>query len=184
MSSEAAKVRARVKPYLDECLAKGLQILDLGCGTEKICPEAIGVDDESEQTPTAAQIRIDLDRDLDGVYKSYGLSFCGRTSTDVWGVVFSSHTLEHLSNPIRFIVESWLRFLPPQGVLILYLPNEHRYRYDPNDPARRNPAHVHYLTPEVFRWHVENLSVPVEIERFEVEEGPGEYSFLVVLRKK
>jgi hypothetical protein len=70
----------------------------------------------------------------------------------------------------------------PGGRLVLYLPNERRYVFDPKNPKVRNPEHFHYLTPEVVRWALEQL--PVEIET--AQDDPeifDHYSFLVIARR-
>lgn len=156
--SESAKVRPRVLSYLS-----GKTVADLGCGTEKIVPWAVGVDDYREQAEkSGADVVCPLEKyDPD----------------EPFDVVFSSHALEHLPAPLGETLGDWVDMVKPGGHLILYLPDERRYVYDPANPKVRNPAHKHYLTPDIIRWHLEQL--PVEIETVE----PDGYSFLVIARK-
>lgn len=160
--SEAAKILPKIEPYL-----KDRTVLDLGCGPHKVVPWAVGVDDYSEQ-----------------VHKGGADIVCPVESLDAeqqFDVVFSSHMLEHIQAPLGFALRHWLRMVKPWGHLILYLPDERHYVYDHGNPKLRNPAHMHYLTPETFRWHLEQL--PVDIIALEPDLGPDRYSFLVIARK-
>ena len=166
--TEAEKILNRIRPHLE-----GKSVMDLGCGRLKIVPWANGVDDGSETTqlePGTIIAKIDPDSRQLAEHLKYE-------------VVFSSHALEHIRNPIGETLRYWLGFVMQGGRLILSLPDERRYVYDPKNPVARNPGHFHYLTPEVVTWHLQQL--PVKIEA--VEEDPyvfDRYSFLVIARKK
>jgi SAM-dependent methyltransferase len=168
--TESEKVFRRILPLIE-----GKSVLDLGCGMKKIAPWAIGVDDASESKhirDAFVQACVDPDsRELDD-----------KVSRD-FDVVFSSHTLEHVRAPLLETIEYWASFVKPGGCLILYLPDEDRYRFDPKNPAVKNPQHVYLLTPKMFHEvleRIENLS----IETFESDpQIHDHYSFLVVLRK-
>lgn len=166
--TEAEKIRPRIIEML-----RDRRVLDLGCGRMPVVPWAHGVDDSSESKilePGVVIAKVDPEsREL-----GYGPD---------WDVVFSSHAVEHMSSPIGRTLSYWLGFVRPGGHLVFYLPDERRYRFDPENPRRRNPGHHHYLTPETFRWHLEQLPV----DEITVEEDPhvfDRYSFLAIARKR
>lgn len=165
---EAAKISARIMKESD-----GLSVLDLGCGDSKVVPWAIGVDDGSEwaDLKTGPDVRARIDPDsaqLAGALMSKGFQ-------TLYDIVFSSHALEHMPSPIGRTIRYWLAFVRPGGRIMLWLPNERLYVYDKRSPRTRNPAHAHYLVPEVVRWHLEQTLPEVYIEE---ETGPNAYCFL------
>lgn len=166
--TEADKIRKRVLPLLE-----GKKVLDLGCGNHPIVPWATGLDDSSESkifVPGVYKFSIEPSRN----------ELCNFRDFDV---VFSSHAIEHMKTPLLDTLRYWLSSVKAGGRLILYLPDERRYIYNPKNLKERNPGHHHYLTPETFNWYLEQL--PVEIET--IEDDPvifDHYSFLVIARKK
>lgn len=58
--------------------------------------------------------------------------------------IFSSHCLEHLSNPVKAI-EHWKTHLKPGGVLFLYLPHPDMTYWLP----QHNRKHLHSWPPKV-----------------------------------
>lgn len=171
--TEAEKVFMRIRHLIE-----GKVVVDLGCGIKKVAPWAIGVDDHSETKhfrDAVTMARTDpISRELSAHYKP-----------ETFDVVFSSHTLEHIKAPILDILRYWLVFVKPGGRLILYLPDENRYVFDPNNPSAKNPGHVHLLDPQMFLSILHDLSDEVVVEVF--EEDPrihDHYSFLVVLKKE
>lgn len=172
--SESAKIRERILPLL-----RDKTVLDIGCGREKIVPWAVGADDfrEYDRTFPAADLLVDVSPET----RQLEISL---SRLPLFDVVFSSHTLEHMPSPIRKTLDYWLQFVRTSGYFIGYLPTERQYQFDPQNPKRRNPAHVHLLVPEVIRWHLEQMELDrrVEIEQFEVENAPF-YSFLFVVRR-
>ena len=93
-------IREKAKPFLKGCG------VDLGCGLEKVIPEAIGVDNDVMHQWSAANIKTDIwefeARDLDYVY--------------------SSHFLEHFPDWDRLLAKM-CGMLRKGGTLFLYLPN-------------------------------------------------------------
>jgi len=61
--------------------------------------------------------------------------------------VYSSHTLEHMRDPTRALV-NWWRVLRPGGHLILYLPHRDLYEKKQHLPSRWNLDHKHFFMPE------------------------------------
>jgi len=58
--------------------------------------------------------------------------------------VYSSHTLEHLTNP-ELALQNWWRILKPEGYLILYLPHRDLYEKRHRLPSQWNPDHKHFF---------------------------------------
>ncbi len=166
--TEADKVRVRILALLE-----GKSVLDLGCGNHPVVPWATGVDDASESKILTPGVLVgSISPESDFLRK--------QPAADV---VFSSHAIEHMPFPLLRTLKHWLSAVKTGGRLILYLPDERRYVFNPASPKLRNPGHHHYLTPETFRWYVEQL--PMEIERLE-DDPPifDHYSFLLVARRR
>lgn len=168
MMTEADKVQKRVMEHL-----KDKSVLDLGCGHHPVVPWAQGVDDTSESKVLVQNIHrlsIEPSKQALSVFKNFD-------------VVFSSHAIEHMKTPILDTLRYWLGCVKQGGLLVLYLPDERRYRFNPAAPAERNPGHHHYLTPETFNWYLQQL--PIEV--LTLEDDPmifDHYSFLVIAKKK
>jgi 2-polyprenyl-3-methyl-5-hydroxy-6-metoxy-1,4-benzoquinol methylase len=170
---ECDKIRSHVMPWL-----KDKTVLDLGCGSGKIVPWAVGVDSCAEWDQGA--IQPDLVSEVNHVL-SRNLEASGYPTS--YDVVFSSHTLEHMPEPIRDTLNYWQSFVKQGGRLILYLPDERYYRYSTVAPQARNPAHRHYLTMDTFLWHCQQISRLI-LEEAMLHVGPDLYSFCVVLVKE
>ena len=167
---EASKVRDRVMQYMGT--PETTRVLDIGCGNDKIVPWAVGVDDGSETRDTTADVKVNAERDC----TLFNLA------TPPFDVVFSSHTLEHMKAPIVETLRMWILCVKPGGLLILYLPDENKYVYDPQNPFRRNPAHKHRLDSNTFGWYLDQLICQVPITTWHTDSH-FDYSFLVVIRR-
>jgi SAM-dependent methyltransferase len=162
--TEASKIRPCILARLEN-----RSVLDIGCGPEKIVPWAVGVDDSSE-CRSSADIRANV---------APGGDLRDKLSGRLFDVVFSSHTLEHIPDPVAETLRLWMGFVRPGGKLICYLPDERHYRYDPSNPEARNPAHRHLLTFTGFMPVLAGIAGLV-VEEARMDLGPGRYSFLVV----
>lgn len=109
--SETAKVKDLIEPYL-----KG-KIIDIGAGGSPITEDAICVDGRDYGK---------VDFITDNLYELYRHNELRDAN-----VVFSSHCLEHLTNPTSAI-EEWARLLIPGGYFILYLPDGRKYSNEGN----------------------------------------------------
>jgi len=155
--NEVRKVRDRIAEYL-----RG-KILDIGCGGEKVCCEAIGLDYMSE----AANIQMDITNpDSLGIF-----------SDASFDVVFSSHFLEDVID-FKGMLAEMCRLVKVDGVLILYLPHKHLYPNIGEEGA--NPRHKHDFLPEDI---VGAMPKGFFMERTAVRDKDDEYSFELIFRK-
>lgn len=152
MMTEAEKILPLVLERLER-----KRVIDLGCGEKKIVPWAVGVDDCSESTiakpDIIARVGATDKEALTGKLTALGLPSLGG-----WPVVFSSHTIEHLREPVGENLWWWWSLVARKGLFILCVPDESMYVYAPGAPKARNPAHKHLLTMEVMRWHLEQVT--------------------------
>lgn len=154
---EVRKCRDRVVPYLHGV------ILDLGCGDEKIIPQAIGVDLHDK-----ADLRIDLSA-------PNALNLFNSNSVDI---VFSSHFLEDCIDYKNVLKEMW-RVIKPHGKLILYLPHKDLYPNIGQDGANIN--HKHDFRPDDILEALQEESF--KVIRNETYDQLDEYSFELILEK-
>ena len=154
---ETSKTRYRLQPYLH---GKGA---DLGCGFDKISPQALGVD----------KIAVP---GVDFVCNVTSLNFF---EDEFFDFVYSSHTLEDIEDTRAALIE-WWRILKPQGFLILYLPDKNLY---PNiGQPGANIAHKHDFIPSDII-HILQTIGGFSVEQQKLYGGSNEYSFLLVVRK-
>lgn len=125
--SETSKCRPRLAPY---CTGYGL---DLGFGGDPITPHAIRVDFPRPYTDVGAY-PVQLGGD------AVNLTWFRDASLDF---VFSSHLLEDFDDTGAALRE-WLRVLKPGGRLIIFCPDEARYRAHCEKTGQfHNPNHKH-----------------------------------------
>jgi len=152
---EASKIREMVLKW---CTGKGL---DLGCGSEKIHENAIGVD----VRPLPC---VDVIWDI-----GQPLSFA---QEGMYDYVFSSHALEHLKEDPITVVKHWFRVIRTGGYLVLYLPDMDYY-------TQPNPEHFQSFRFEPFRKAISEVpGFELVFCTHDVSE-PGRYSFLIVGQK-
>jgi len=160
-SLEVRKCRHRVVSFLT---GHGL---DLGCGTEKICETAIGID--IVKTP-AVDICLDLSA-------SDALSIFSDCSMDY---VFSSHCLEDFVATAGTIKE-WWRLVKPSGYLILYGPDPNFYPRI--GTAGANVEHEHDLYWQQVWNIIKNFGNAKLIHASRHNES-NEYSWLLIVQKR
>lgn len=154
---EVRKVRDRIAEYLHGV------ILDVGCGPEKVCKEAIGLDYLSE----AANIQCDLTH-------PESMRFFNDNVADV---VFSSHFLEDISD-YKGMLKQFMRIVKPGGHVILYLPHKDLYPNVGQPGANRN--HKHDFLPEDI---INALPGAFIVKRNETRAEGDEYSFELIIEK-
>lgn len=96
--------RRKVEGFFDKYL-KGRKVLDIGCGKNTVCEDAVGWDIAKGDGDAT---------ELKGVPK------------ESYGAIYASHVLEHLPDPIAAL-HRWWEVLEPNGYLIVAVPDEDLY---------------------------------------------------------
>jgi len=125
--SETAMCRSRLAKWCQGCG------LDLGFGGDPIVPTAICVDLPIPYTKVGGAL-AHLAGDARSLYWF---------QDGVFDYVYSSHLLEDFVDT-NLVLTEWLRVLKPDGRLILYCPDEQRFKAHCKRTGRRyNEAHKH-----------------------------------------
>lgn len=164
----------QVRPYVEKyCRGKGV---DVGCGSEKITPDAIGIDfaigyDLPDHPATAADVTTGWE-DYFAEAEPHSLDY-----------IFSSHLLEDYED-IEPALRAWLPALKPGAYLILFLPIEELYeRHCEATGQTYNKHHQQdYKGAEDFLGQLPDWVVE-QMKCVEKSGVVGEYSFYVVLKK-
>lgn len=163
--NEAAKCRFDVLPYLHSGL-------DLGCGPTKVWPHLVGIDNQRDTHLFGIEMRPDM--------VVNDVARLRQFADESMQCVFSSHTLEHISDYKAALAE-WWRIVEPNGYLVLYLP--HADLYPRRGMPGANPDHVHDFLPSDIVEAMETIAPDWALEVNEDRGGGREYSFLQVYRK-
>lgn len=163
--NESSKCRWDIVPYTR---GKGLEI---GCGIGKAFPHFTGVDSGRDAKLFGAQITADIKADAADLsqFADCGMDF-----------VFSSHTLEHIEDHLRALLE-WWRVIKVGGHLVLYLP--HADFYPRKGEPDANPDHCHDFLPNDI---IEAMHAIGEWDLVvnEARDAGDEYSLLQVYEKR
>ena len=128
--SETSKCRSRLAPF---CTGNGV---DLGFGGDPITPSAIRMDMPSQY----------------GAVGSYPPQLQGDAANLHWfrddtlDFVFSSHLLEDFHDTEN-VLREWMRVLKPSGRLVLFCPDEQRFRAHcarTGQPYNTHHIHAHF----------------------------------------
>jgi predicted SAM-dependent methyltransferase len=164
LGSEAAKIKWELPRY-----TRGTG-LDVGCGKCKAFDRYIGVDDYSHTLLFGHQFKADV------MCKAENLHLFADRSLDF---VFSSHLLEHMSDP-GAVLKEWSRIVKDGGHLILYLPDEDEYPKVGEDGA--NPDHKWNVNYERIVEMMDAVERNWDLVRFEKRNLQDEYSLFFVFR--
>ncbi len=130
------KGRELISDYIED----GMKGLDLGCGPNKIHPDAVGIDleigDMQYTRYKGKQSDADIQHDI-----RQPLPF----PDDSQDYVAASHFIEHLADPIPVLDEIY-RVLKPEGRFLVTMPSQNLIDVIPLDPT-----HVMSYTPESFK---------------------------------
>jgi ADP-heptose:LPS heptosyltransferase/predicted SAM-dependent methyltransferase len=167
-SAESKKIVWEVAPYLR---GKGL---DLGCGTFKILPQAIGVDTGEDAGKYGWRSVADIRQDATklNMFASQSMDF-----------VYSSHLLEHVEDH-KAALREWWRVLKHGGKLALYLP--HKLFYPNIGEEGSNPDHKHDFMPQDIIDAMEEVATEAgQFDLVDCQErnNDDEYSMLLVFKK-
>lgn len=144
------------------------RVLDIGCGQEKAFPHFIGVDNGHHFGRGAANVVCDANN----------LNIFASESFDA---IFSSHTLEHMVDPLVTLKE-WWRLIKVGGFLVLYLPHKEFYPNVGQDGA--NPDHKHDFVPGDIVEYMKEVGEFWALRECEDRNQGDEYSFFMVFEKK
>jgi predicted SAM-dependent methyltransferase len=169
--SETAKIRDKVLQYLGDC------VIDIGYGGDPVTPNAFTVDGR----PLPG-----LSHRTDNLYTLHEELYGQIPLADT---VFSSHTLEHLSDHFGAIF-SWSQLIKSGGYLVLYLPDGRYYN------NRENPEHMVDTKYEDFMFWFErtwcgagkdfrgnNFEATFRLIESGMDVGEDRYSFYLVAQK-
>lgn len=155
--SETQKIRQKVLMYCD-----GL-VLDIGCGGDKIKPDAIGID--VRELP-GVNLKTERLNKISEDFPEY-VNGCD--------AVYSSHCLEHFKDDVG-AVKDWIKLIKVGGYLVLYLPDMSLYK-------EYNPEHLHsYYHINFVSFFMKNFP-GLKVEDHGIDEGYNRYSFYVVARR-
>jgi len=98
--------------------------LDIGFGGDLVCRNARGWDIEHGDA-----------------------MFLSGLDAESFDFVYSSHTLEHMVDPV-VALKNWWRVLKPGGTMILYIPHRDLYEKKQELPSRWNLDHKHFFLPD------------------------------------
>jgi len=155
--SETQKIRPFVLKWLDGV------VFDIGCGHDKVKPDAIGIDVRG--LPGVDRLTSELNKISTTMPEYVGAA----------DAVYSSHCLEHFHDDVG-AVRDWVKLLKPNGYLVLYLPEITLY-------TMPNPEHVHeYKYPDFISQFMKNFK-DLKVEDHGIDKGYDRYSFWVVARK-
>ena len=180
--SEAQKCLPRVRRYLFG------NVVDLGCGSFPIVPNAVGVD----ARPGAANFVGDLVEAASKVFQQESLD-----------AVFSSHALEDFSDTHK-VLSRWCGPLKHGGYLVLYLPHQdlyprvghplanrdHKVNFEPWDVVKILQDPMFPVGMEVISTSVHGWGDVGSYEDLHAGRIPGksiqnsEYSFQVIARRR
>ncbi|MDE2015960.1 MAG: glycosyltransferase [Patescibacteria group bacterium] len=151
-------------------LDKTKKILDIGCGSRKIIPEAIGLDVVPRGTTSysPAQINFKSQADINADFDTLPVG------DGAFDIVHARHVLEHAIDPLKTLKE-WKRVLKPDGTMVLALPDE---EVTPGIPL--DPTHLHAFTKDSAKTLIDALG---GMEVIYNETPKACYSFVIAARR-
>jgi len=156
VASETEKIREIALEFCDGCG------VDIGCGSDKIRREAIGVDAGMDLVHVGTREW----RDLSAVNVKMMIDDLSLFESNSFDYAYSSHFLEHLDDPAKMLSEM-SRVVRHGGYVVIYLPDRILY-------TEANPEHKHMWTMDEFvKILPETLSVVKMIPKH------ADYSFFV-----
>lgn len=104
-------------------------------------PESIGIDIGCQADPLYEHYRK-----WDLILGDGDATFMDGVLDDSYQIVYSSHILEHLDDPITAI-RNWYRILAPGGNLIILVPHKDLYEKKDSPPSNWNGEHKYFYMP-------------------------------------
>ena len=167
VKTEAQEIQGIADRY---CVGNGL---DLGCGERKIVADAVGVDFMTQYAIAGHPV---TQADFHGGWADY---FNSEKPADL-DYIFSSHLIEDFDNAYQ-ILDHWVEAIKPGGHIVLYLPIERKFKDHCHATGQLyNPHHKQNWTG--YKDFMDKLTND-KVNLTEGYDGPGIYSFYVVLQK-
>jgi SAM-dependent methyltransferase len=167
MAGETSKIRETVLSFIKP----GMNGIDLGYGGDCLSPSTIALD----QVKPYNWVGKDPQQLFGSALDLYWFK------ANVLDYVYSSHLLEDFENTTE-ILKEWRRVIKPNGLLILYLPNEKRYRAIERPELYNKNHKCLEMSLEYMRPVLTKCGFNIVFERDET--GPKEYGFLIIAEKK
>ena len=172
MAVESHKIKDKIIDYL-----KG-SVIEIGCGDETIIDGVFGVD--GRKFPCVNFVTDNL----------YDLPIQLLSRVNSFDCCFSSHTLEHLPDSYRCIIE-WSEFVKPNGYFVLYLPDGEYYDNYENREHFHDTTYKQFLfwfkrtfCGEALNFKGEQYQKPLfELIEHGQDVGDNRYSFYLVAKK-
>ena len=145
--------------------------IDVGCGSTKTHPEAIGVDLTPHGASGTAGGQKGAVSVADVVGSGDNLTMFADGELDY---VIARHNLEHYVDPLKALME-WARVLKPEGVACLVLPDDEAF-----DTIHADESHLHVFT----KGSLKNLvSLVPQLGVVEIGTCIPRWSFYAILQK-
>ena len=166
MSSETSRCRERLRHF---CSGYGI---DVGYGGDTIIPSAITVDLPTPYTKVG-DTPLNLGGDAKDLYWF---------KDNVLDYVYSSHLLEDFEDT-QSVLKEWLRVIKPGGYLVLFCPDEQKYREHCKKTGQ--PYNYSHKVENFSLNYVKNILLNNFSNIEFIHENPlvDEYSFELVLKK-
>lgn len=116
---------------------------------------------------------VGVDRDYPG-YDGNTLPFPSESQD----YVFTSHVLEHISNPTQAIKE-WFRVLRTGGHLILIVPHQFLYEKKASLPSRWNGDHKRFYSASKLMNEVEGSLVPNSYRLVHMRDNDDKFNYSI-----
>lgn len=164
--SETRSCRKRLIKFCEGCG------VDLGCGHDKIRPEALGFDKPNPYAKVGNDL-IELRGDATDL---------NMFNDNVLDYVYSSHLLEDFDNTEE-VLREWVRVVKPGGKIVLYLPDQQVYVKSCKERGCvPNGAHkIYNFNKELVKKCAENIGGLKVIHETDIV---GTYSFDLVFEKE
>ena len=171
--SETSKIRQHIfnSPEFTFIFDKPDAGLDIGCAGDKLFKHMKGFDLPNPYS-RCGDDRIDYRGDASKISSYF--------PEDHWKFIYSSHLLEDFPNT-KEVLADWKKIVKPDGYIILYLPNEQRYRSHCKKTGQQyNGSHkVLDMSCE----YMEKIGKEIDLKVVYKLEEHGDYSFLILFKK-
>lgn len=104
-------------------------------------------------------------------YNGYELPY-----TDL-DAVFSSHTLEHMTHPLR-AWRAWHAAVHDNGLLVVIVPHQYLYERKRHLPSRQNTDHKRFYTPGSLLTEIEHALAPNSYRVRYLSDDDTDYDYL------